>query len=387
MKSKTIGILIGIGIIVIAIYAFIKRKEYVDEEKSAKAYPLVLKQAYAKEGSIREGQIFLGKFEPKNEATIASRLSAYILYIAKEGTKVKKGDILVKLDDKDIISNINATENNEKALAFQKKSLEENLKSLKVSYENQAKIFNRDKILYENKAISEEAYEKSQDAYERAKSAYKGAIEQINAIQNQMQALNSQASALEDSLNYTTIRAPFDGVVSKRYLKVGNLATPGKPLLDLEGVGDDYEVYVDVPQNILSHIKVGDEEKIMLNGKSQKAIVETIIPKAQNNMISIKLLTKGNNIEASPDMYIKTKIYTGACKGTLIPVNAVNHTYNGYYAMEVLNGVVHWVKFNPMARNEEYFCTKDMAPNTILGLANRSEMLSIQDGRKVKLVK
>ncbi len=387
MKSKAIGILIGIAIIVMAIYSFIKRKEYVESEKAAKAYPLVLKEAYTRSGSLRDSQMFLGKFEPKNEATIASRLSAYIVYIAKEGTKVKKGDVLVRLDESDILSNINALENNKKALSFQKRSLEENLKSLKVSYENQEKIFKRDKILYENKAISEEAYEKSQDAYARAYSAYKSAIEQISAIQSQMAALDSQASALEDSLKYTTIRAPFDGIVSKRYLKEGNLATPGKPLLDLEGTGNTYEVYVDVPENVLPYIKVGDKEKITLNGKSQEAIVETIIPKAQNNLVSIKLLTEGNTINAVPDMYIKTRIYTGQCKGTLIPVNAVNHTTNGYYALEVVNGRVHWVKFNPIARNEDYFCTTDIPPNVVIGLANRSQMLSIQDGREVKLVK
>jgi len=387
MKSKAIGILIGIVLVVLAIYSFIERKEYVESEKAAKAYPVVLKEAYTKSGSLKDSQIFLGKFEPRNQATIASRVSAYVLYIAKEGTKVKKGDLLVKLDENDILSNINAIENNKKALDFQRKSLEENLKSLKVSYENQEKIFKRDKILYENKAISEEAYEKSQDAYARAYSSYKGTIEQINAIENQMNALSSQANALEDSLNYTTIRAPFDGIVSKRYLKVGNLVTPGKPLLDLEGTGNIYEVYVDIPENILPFIKVGDKEKITLNGKSQDAIVETIIPKAQNNLISVKLLTKENTIGAIPDMYIKTKIYTKECNGTLIPVNAVNHTTNGYYALEVSNNMVHWVKFNPIARNEDYFCTKDIPPNITLGLANRSEMLSIQDGREVKLVK
>lgn len=387
MKPKVIGIIIAISIIVLAIYAFIQRKEYVEQEQSAKVYPQVLKATYSKTGSIKDGEVFLGKFEPKNEATISSRISAYIIYIAKEGTKVKKGDLLVKLDDSDIISNINAISSNAKALSFQKQALEENLKAFKTKYQNQAKIYNRDKILYENKAISEQALEESQDLYAQAKAQYKSAIKQIYSIENQVNALQNQADALEDSLKYATILAPFDGVVSKRYLKVGNLALPGKPLLDLEGTGNTYEVYVDVPDSILPYLKVGDEATLELNGKTQEATIETIIPKAQNNMISIKLLTGNNNINATPDMYIKTILYKGVCDGTLIPINAVNHTSKGYYALEIINSKIHWVKFNPITRDDKYFCTKDIPPNTLLGLANRSQMLSLQEGQSIKVVK
>lgn len=387
MKAKMVGILIGILIVILAIYSFVKRKEYIAQEKSAKIYPQVLRLAYTKEGVIKNGQVFLGKFVPKNEATISSRINAYIIYIANEGTKVKKGDVLVRLDDSDIISNINAIKQNQTALAFQRQSLESNLKALETKYKNQIKIYKRDKILYENKAISEEAFEKSQDIYQEAKSQYESAIRQIEALGSQMNALGYQAKALDDTLKYAIIKAPFDGIVSKRYLKEGNLATVGKPLLDLEGIGNDYEVYVDVPENILPYIKNGDKAKLLLNGKSQEATIETIIPKASNNMVSIKLLTNKDDINAVPDTYVKTIIYKGECSGTLIPYDAVNHTSKGYFALGILNDEVHWIKFKPIARDGEYFCTKDIAPNIELGLSHRSQMLTLQEGQKVRIVK
>lgn len=387
MKGKAIGILIGLIIIVLAIYAFIRRKEYIEAEKAAKAYPIVLRKATTKEGTISDKEIFLGKFEPKNEATISSRVSAYILYVAKEGTKVKKGDLLVKLDDSNILANINSLRNNQQALSFQQQSLGKNLEALRVKYQNQRKIFERDKILYENKAISEEAFEKSQDLYQEAKAQYESTIKQIQGISSSISAVGDQVKSLEDDLKYTTIVAPFDGVVSKRYLKVGNLALPGKPILDLEGTNGKYEVYVDVPESFIKYIKVGDEETLALNGKTQKATVETIIPKAQNNMVTIKLYTNSNNINAIPDMYIKTYLTKGFCEGTLIPEDAVNHTSKGYFALEIVNNRVHWVKFTPEARNDKYFCTKDIPSNVEVGLANRSEMLSIQEGESVEVYK
>lgn len=387
MKGKAIGIVIGLIIIVLAIYAFIKRKEYIESEKAAKVYPIVLKKATTQEGTIIDKETFLGKFEPKNEASISSRVSAYILYVAKEGTKVKKGDLLVKLDSSNIVANINALKNNQQTLSFQQQSLKKNLGALMVKYQNQKKIFQRDKVLYENKAISEEAFEKSQDLYQEAKAQYESTAKQIEGLSQSIAAVDNQAKSLEDDLKYTNIVAPFDGVVSKRYLKEGNLAIPGKPIIDLEGTSGGYEIYVDIPESLLKYVKVGDRETIKLNDKTQDAIVEAIIPKAQNNMITIKLYTNSNNIDAIPDMYIKTYLTKGFCEGTLIPKNAVSHTSKGYFALEIVNNRVHWVKFTPKARDSEYFCTKDIPPNIELGLANRSEMLSIQEGESVEVYK
>ena len=383
MKAKAVGIVIAILVIVLAIYAFIKRKEYIENEKAAKAYPIVLKTATTQEGTIADKETFLGRFEPKNEASIASRVSAYILYVAKEGTKVKKGDLLVKLDDSNIVSNINALKNNQASIAFQQEALKRNLEALKTKYINQKKIYERDTVLYHHDAISEEAFEKSQDLYQEAKSQYEATINQIEGLSQTMMGIGNQIKALEDDLKYTTIVAPFDGVVSKRYLKEGDLAIPGKPILDLEGTDGKYEVYVDVPQDFVNYVKVGDVETIKLNGKTQNATVETIIPKAQNNMVSIKLYLDQNTIGAIPDMYVKTELTKGQCSATLIPKNAVNHTSKGYYALEIINNKVHWAAFTPIARNDEYFCTKDIPPNVRLGIANRSEMLSIQEGQKV----
>ncbi|HEK25706.1 MAG TPA: HlyD family efflux transporter periplasmic adaptor subunit [Hydrogenobaculum sp.] len=387
MKGKAIGILIGLSIIVLAVYAFIKRREYIEAEKAAKAYPIVLKRTTTQEGKIADKEVFLGKFEPKDEASISSRVSAYILYVAKEGTKVKKGDLLVKLDNSNIVANINALRNNQQALSFQQQSLKKNLGALMVKYQNQKKIFQRDKVLYENRAISEEAFEKSQDLYQEAKAQYESTIKQIEGLSQSIAAVGNQAKSLEDDLKYTNIVAPFDGVVSKRYLKEGDLAIPGKPIVDLEGTNGGYEIYVDIPESLLKYVKAGDEETIKLNGKIQKAIVETIIPKAQNNMVTIKLYTNSNNINAVPDMYIKTYLTKGFCEGTLIPNDAVNHTSKGYFALEIVDNRVHWVKFTPKARNSKYFCTKDIPPNVELGLANRSEMLSIQEGEKIEVYK
>ncbi len=57
-------------------------------------------------------------------------------------------------------------------------------------------------------------------------------------------------------LGYATVRAPFDGVIARKLVSVGDLASPGIPLLELEGRGD-YQVEAGVPDSLMARLNVG----------------------------------------------------------------------------------------------------------------------------------
>ncbi|HMD62040.1 MAG TPA: efflux RND transporter periplasmic adaptor subunit [Opitutaceae bacterium] len=67
------------------------------------------------------------------------------------------------------------------------------------------------------------------------------------------QAAVREAEAME---SYTTVRAPFDGVVALKLANPGDLAAPGQPLLELEG-NADFQIEVSVPDSIASGLAVG----------------------------------------------------------------------------------------------------------------------------------
>jgi RND family efflux transporter MFP subunit len=60
----------------------------------------------------------------------------------------------------------------------------------------------------------------------------------------------------ETTLGFATLRAPFDGVVSRRFVYAGDLATPGLPLIELES-SDTFEVEVPVPDSLAGGLKPG----------------------------------------------------------------------------------------------------------------------------------
>ena len=59
-------------------------------------------------------------------------------------------------------------------------------------------------------------------------------------------------------LDYTVIVAPFDGVVTRKLADVGDLASPGKPLLQMENP-DTLRLEADVPEALIGNVKLGDK--------------------------------------------------------------------------------------------------------------------------------
>jgi len=59
-------------------------------------------------------------------------------------------------------------------------------------------------------------------------------------------------------LDYTLIVAPFNGVITRKLADVGDLAAPGKPLLQMENP-DTLRLEADVPEALIGNVKLGDK--------------------------------------------------------------------------------------------------------------------------------
>ncbi|MFI5356510.1 MAG: efflux RND transporter periplasmic adaptor subunit [Opitutales bacterium] len=73
--------------------------------------------------------------------------------------------------------------------------------------------------------------------------------ETVRNLQDQVAAGEAAVREAEAQLAYTVIRAPFDGVIARRPVNVGDLATPGQPLLEIEGASD-FEIEAGVPASL-----------------------------------------------------------------------------------------------------------------------------------------
>jgi HlyD family secretion protein len=216
-----------------------------------------------------------GKIKPHLEVKITPEVSGEVVELPiKEGDGVKKGQLICKIRPDILESELaraQAAYNSQKATIGNSKQM---LKQAQATFENQASIYKRDKVLYQNKVITAAEFEAAKASYDGAEAALEAAKQ--NVIGSTFGLAQSQASVKEagDNLVKTTIYSPVDGVVSKLDIEKGErvLGTQQFAGTEIMTISDlsQLDVNVDVNENDINRIKLGDSSKIQVDAFSGK---------------------------------------------------------------------------------------------------------------------
>jgi RND family efflux transporter MFP subunit len=213
----------------------LKRRAELSREKAVSKYPLPVQAATVKKAPFEKTVRYLGKVDSNGIMEIKARISGQVSRrIHLEGDPVKKGALLVALDGEN-----NGTVRELKAQIAVVKS---KIASLRIQWKNLATIYKRDTDLYKNGAISEEAWELSEN--------------RLAATKGQITALKSEITQIETKLTYTRVISPYDGVLSRYYIKKGDVMFPGQPICQIIKKGS-FKVKVEVTPDDLRKISVG----------------------------------------------------------------------------------------------------------------------------------
>ncbi|MBI5467608.1 MAG: efflux RND transporter periplasmic adaptor subunit [Deltaproteobacteria bacterium] len=162
-----------------------------------------------------------GTVKAKTISDVASRVMGTVTsIIVREGDRVKKGSLLITIDDSDIREKVRAAEawRNEAGKALE--GAKENLRLQNLTYE-------RYKKLYEGKAISQQEFDTVETRRKGARLEYERAEEAVKragAGMNEAKIFHS----------YARVVSPVDGIVSEKKIEVGSMAAPGMPLIVIE---------------------------------------------------------------------------------------------------------------------------------------------------------
>ncbi len=145
-----------------------------------------------------------GTVQARRSADVSSRISGYVMALkVHEGDHVNKGEELLRIDTKALKEQVDRAQGAlEKAMA---------------NRANAERNYHRYEDLLREKAVSVQAFDDIQTTYNVAKAA----AEQSRASLDQART----------QLRYGIVRSPFDGIVSKRVVNLGDLAEPGRTLL------------------------------------------------------------------------------------------------------------------------------------------------------------
>jgi RND family efflux transporter MFP subunit len=89
--------------------------------------------------------------------------------------------------------------------------------------------------------------------------------ETVSGLENRVRILQAAVSEAETMLSYTRINAPFDGVVTRKFVNEGDLASPGLPLVEIEDP-KHLQVEIDIPEMLAQTVKVGTEVEVVMPG-------------------------------------------------------------------------------------------------------------------------
>lgn len=199
----------------------------------------VVNTAVIKKGTINPLEQFIGTVKFSKSSTIASQSSGAVVKINFEaGDKVKKGDILVKIDSDILNSKIKSA----KAL----------FEIAKINLENSSKDYDRYKELITKKSISQKLYD---DSYFKLNSA--------------KQNLSSVKASLDELLiqkNKKTIKAPFDGLIIEKNTEIGqwlNMGSSVAVLVDNKNI----DLIFNLPTSYIYKLNKTDNYKIDLGKK------------------------------------------------------------------------------------------------------------------------
>lgn len=289
MKSVTFTILIPLLILLVSLvnYSCSNEGKSKDNPKKDSTATIPIEISLVERGDVSANYISTATLEADQEAQVVSKVNGVVEKLnVEEGYKVKAGQPLAILDDRQYRLEMNRA---------------------KAELDKLQNDFRRSQELYDKKLISAEAYENLKYQLESQQAAF------------ELSKLNHE---------YTTIRAPIDGIVSKRLIKVGNMIRVNDPVFTITDF-DPLLAIVYIPEHEMQkihHQQSVEFEADAIPGKSFQGQVERISPVVdpQTGTFKVTIEVDDPSGQLKPGMFTRIRIVYDTRQNTLlVPKEAI----------------------------------------------------------------
>ncbi|MGQ9632270.1 MAG: efflux RND transporter periplasmic adaptor subunit [bacterium] len=219
--------------------------------------------------------------EAERQIDVLAKVSGLISQIlVEEGDKVSAGDILARLDQRDV-------------------QLE--VKQAEARFENDRRIFEQTSELMKRNAVSKEEYERQK---------------------YQLEVSRVQLEAAKIKLEHTEIRSPIDGIITDRYIDLGDTVGSGQKAFSV-GDFDPLLAKIHIPEREIGKVKVGQSVNITAEsapGEEFEGVVSRISPIVDPGSGTIKMtveISRSKNI-LKPGMFVSVRLPTETHPNALV---------------------------------------------------------------------
>jgi RND family efflux transporter MFP subunit len=270
-----------------------------------------------------------GYITARRQATVSAQITGTLTEVLiEEGDRVKKDQVLAKLDDSSYIASLNAAKASAQAAYAQVAQLQAQLDQNERDARRQENIAARGLV--------------AKQVAEQARTLVMTTNAQLRSQVRQAQSAQAQVIVAQVNFDYTVVRAPFDGVVTDKAAQVGEIISPlsAGGGFTRTGVGtivdmESLEVDVDVNEAYIGRVKPDMPAEAVLDAYPDWKIpahVIAIVPTADRGKATVKVRVALEHKDGRmvPDMGVRVSfldvrpsVREATPKGVLVPANSI----------------------------------------------------------------
>ncbi|WP_103068887.1 efflux RND transporter periplasmic adaptor subunit [Aquimarina sediminis] len=286
--------------------------------------------------------------------------------LIEEGATVKKGDIILTLENRGLYEQILASENNlalkqndlrSTKLTFDSRQVNGKKDLVNAYYDLQKfkRNYEQNKALYEDELISKEEYLTSKESYELSQKQYdiiKLQTEQDNVMRNtslseldgDLARMKKTLSMVYERIDHLNVRAPADGQLGFLDAEIGQNIKQGERIGQIN-VLTDYKIEATIDEHYVDRVKRDLTAILERNGKEYQLRLRKVYPEVRNGKFKVDLVfedQKPETIRTGQSYNIKLQL--GASNDALLlPRGSFFQSTGGQWIFVVdASGEVAW---------------------------------------------
>lgn len=275
---------------------------------------------------IPESYEAVGTVRPRTESRIEAQVTAQVVNVAvRPGNKVEKDQLLIRLDNRQLLSRVDQARQGLKSANAGKKQAQQAVASAQAAFDQASAAYRRTEKYFQSKAATQQDLERAEAAYRQAEAGLARAKESTTAAEARIRQAQEVIREATIALGYTEIKAPESGEVLRRMVEPGDLALPGKPLLFLQTEGT-HRLEADVREGLIEMVRIGDRLAVEIRavGALVDGTVEEIVPYAdpQSRTFLVKVgIPPVTGVY--PGMFGKLRVPVGRRVAITVPAGSV----------------------------------------------------------------
>lgn len=269
----------------------------------------------------------VGTVQAETASAIGAKLLGAITSVrVQEGDRVRMGDVLVTIDERQV----GAQRQQAEAALAEARQMEQAGRAARDAAVAGADLASATYYRYETLLAQESV---SRQEFDDVKARFRQAQANLSQSEDMLKAAIQRVGQAEAALTSArvsaadaAVKAPFDGIVTAKMVEVGDLAAPGRPLLGLEKVGG-HRIDIRLPEAYVGAVRPGQKTSVRIGETLQpplEGVIDIVAPAADPDsrsfLVKVRLPLSGN---LRSGMFARVEVTVGERQLMAIPSSAI----------------------------------------------------------------